>query len=210
MTRIGIVACEVMQRELEKIINDDPDIVIKKFIDFGNHTYPEKLRAKVVQTIEEIKDKCDIVLVGFGLCQSLRDLSKFVSVDILKPNNDDCISIMLTDERYRGELKKEVGTYFMTPGWCDQGLENLQKNLRINEVAKKRGLNSDFFLKLLFKNYTRVLYIDTGVGNNQEFERKAKEVAKKLKLKFEKTSGSSIILENLLKKAKDSQLSEKS
>jgi hypothetical protein len=194
-----------MQRELEKIINDDPDITVKKFIDFGKHTYPEKLKDKVVQTIEEIKDKCDIVLVGYGLCQSLKDLSKFVSVDILKPNNDDCISIMLTDERYRSELKKEAGTYFMTPGWCDQGLENFQKNLRINEVAKKRGLNSDFFLKLLFKNYTRVLYIDTGVGNSQEFERKAKEVAKKLKLKFEKTSGSLIIFENLLKNAKDFQ-----
>jgi len=203
MTRIGVVACESMRTELEQIIKDEPDVVAKRYIEFGSHVYPEKLRHEVAEAIEEIKNSCDVVIVGFGFCQSLRNLSQLVSAPILMAKNEDCISILLTADKYRQELKKEAGTYFMTPGWCEHGLDGVKRDLHVDEVAKQAGTDPDRLLQLLFKNYTRVLYVDTGTRNARECERMAEDVAKKLKVKFETTTGSLNTLKELFGNAKN-------
>jgi hypothetical protein len=33
--RIGIVACEILKREIEQLAKDDPDIVHREFLDFA-------------------------------------------------------------------------------------------------------------------------------------------------------------------------------
>jgi len=203
MTRIGVVACESMRAELEQVIKDEPDVVAKRYIKFGSHVYPEKLKHEVAEAIEEVKSSCDIVVVGFGFCQSLQNLSQLVSPPILMAKNEDCISILLTGDKYHQELKKEAGTYFMTPGWCEQGLEGIKRDLHVDDVAKQAGIDSDRLLHLLFRNYTRVLYVDTGTENARECEKVAEDVARMLKVKFETTTGSLNTLKDLFSKAKN-------
>jgi hypothetical protein len=199
MIKVGVVACEIMRGELEEVIKDDPHVVVRKYLEFGNHSFPDMLQQEVVKTIEEIKDSCDVVLVGFGRCRGLENLPQLVDAPILMVGNEDCISILLTEDRYHKELKKEAGTYFMTPGWCEQGVVGIKKTLHVEEVAKEREMDSDHLLRMIFRGYTRVLYIDTGIkkDNGLDYEKNAKEMAEKLKVKFEKTSGSLDIIEDL-------------
>jgi hypothetical protein len=202
MKRIGLVACEVLRKEIETLLQDDPSITVIRYLEFGNHVHPKQLKQKVIDTIEEIKDHCDSIIVGFGVCQSLGDLPSCVDIPLVTLDNDDCISILLTKQRYKEELEKETGTYFMTPGWCDRPTDDMFKEFKIQDSALRRGKDPQYFIKLLFKNYKRLLFIDTGVTDKTKYEQTAREVAQMLGLKFEETNGCLTNLKDLLSRAK--------
>jgi hypothetical protein len=100
-----------------------------------------------------------------------------------------------TDVR-RGK-KKEVGTWFMTPGWAEIGAEIVIKELHL-ERARKYGKDPMALAKRLFTHYRRGLYIDTGVGDNDYFLEKVAQFCKDFDLVLEKSAAGSIILDEEL------------
>ena len=104
------------------------------------------------------------------------------------------------------ERLKEPGTFFMSPGWCQVDQHQLFRDFQIEKTALKHGLDEDTLLKLLFKNYTRLLFIDTGVPNPHRFEVRAQALAKRLNLRYEKRSGTLSTLQSLIYRAKQTNL----
>jgi hypothetical protein len=192
-----------MQKELEQLLRNDTAIVAKSYISFGNHIDPKTLKTKVITAIDGLYDTCDAVIVAFGTCQSLTNLADSVSIPIFQLDNEDCISILLTKHQYQKERSIEPGTFFMTPGWCQSYQVSLFKDLHIQEATKKRGIDEDYILRLLFKNYTRLLFIDTGIPNPQQYEVHAQALAQRLNLRYEKTQGTIKTLQSLINKAKN-------
>ncbi len=198
--KIGIVACSIMKRELNKILQTLPQITDVIYLEVALHCYPQKMKEAIKEQILSIKDKVDVIFLGYGYCQSLKGIEDEFNIPIVMPQMDDCIQILMTPQKYASEIRKEVGTWFMTPGWADAGAEMVIKELRADRVIKY-GKNPLEIARRLFVHYKRGLYVDTGVGENGHFISRATEFCEIFNLRLEMTEGTSAILEQHLGKA---------
>lgn len=168
--RIGIVACETFERGLEHLTRDDADIVHKEYLEFGLHEYPEELKKKVVEKVNSLEGKVDAVLLGYGICNSLKDITAKMKVPTVQLVGDDCIGVLITPEGYDRERKKCAGTVYHTPYFAKMNREWTEKKLR-SEMPnyEELGIDVDWYLARLFEAYSRVLFIDDGLGEKEKF-----------------------------------------
>jgi hypothetical protein len=193
MVRIGVVACDMIRRELEMILPEFPEVTEVIWLESALHVYPKRMKETIIQLMNELGERVDAVFIGYGFCQSLKGIETEVTVPVVLPQYDDCIAMLFTPQRYAAEVKKEVGTWFMTPGWAEIGAELVIKELRL-ERARKYGRDPMDMAKRLFTHYRRGLYIDTGVGDNEQFVAMAEQFCRDFNLTLERTSATSGIL----------------
>lgn len=198
--RIGIVACNIMKMELEKALKDfewSNDVV---YLDAALHVNPEKMRERIVEEVEKIASDVDGVFLGYGFCQSLKGIEENCSVPVVLPQVDDCISLLMGPERYAQEVKKEVGTWFMTPGWAEIGAEMVIKELHLDRVVKY-GRDPMDMARRVFQHYRRGLLVDTGVGDWEETVSQARKFCEDFNLDLEETRSNPVLLSEWLAKA---------
>ncbi|MDD1746346.1 MAG: DUF1638 domain-containing protein [Methanomassiliicoccales archaeon] len=149
------------------------------------HQKPEKLREDVIGSLSKVGEKCDSVLLFYGLCgNAFRHVEKETSsspvpVHILRDAKgqivDDCIGCVLggTDE-YLVQLKKSSGTFFLTPMWAANWRELFNK---VQILADPNDIEG---AKYVFKcvGYKKVVKMDTGLGDEEEFERQVDEFSR--------------------------------
>jgi hypothetical protein len=132
--RVGIIACNILQLELEKILNKlqcYPEVI---FLDSALHIEPKKMRSALIEQINEMSERVDVIFLGYGFCQSLHGIEDDCSIPIILPQVDNCISMLLSPGRYSAEVKKEAGSWFITPGWTKVGVEMVIKELHLDRV----------------------------------------------------------------------------
>jgi hypothetical protein len=200
--RIGIIACEILKREIELMTKDDPDIVHREYLEFALHVDSAFLKATVKDKVNALKGKVDAVFLGYAICQSLRDVSKEVSVPTSMLESDDCIGAFITPVEYEKEKRKCTGTWFSSPGWAELGAEGAIKELHLDSM-KDQGYDPMYFMRMLFEGYSRCLYIYTGVENEDQHKAKSEEFAKSLNLRHECRNCDMRVLEKALALAKD-------
>jgi len=200
--RIGIVACDILKREIELMTKDDPDIVHREYLEFALHTDSAYLKTTVKDKVNSLKGKVDAVFLGYAICQSLRDLTKEVEVPTAMLESDDCIGAFITPSEYEKEKRKCTGTWFSSPGWAELGIEGAIKELHLDSM-KDQGYDPMYFLTMLFEGYSRCLYIYTGVDNEEQYKDKSEGFAKSLKLRHECRSCDLRVLERALAHAKE-------
>jgi hypothetical protein len=200
--KIGIIACSIMKRELDRILQTMPEIASVVYLEVGLHCFPQKMKEAIQEQIISIKDKVDVIFLGYGFCQSLKEIESEFDIPIVMPQMDNCIQILMTPQKYASEIRKEVGTWFMTPGWAEGGAEMVIKELHADRVIRY-GKDPLEVVKRLFVHYRRVLDVDTGVGGNGAFIKKATEFCEIFNLKLDKTEGTTAILEQHLQTARE-------
>jgi hypothetical protein len=200
--RIGIIACEILKREIEQLTKDDPDIVHREYLEFALHVDSAILRAKVQEKVNGLKGKVDAVFLGYGICQSLRDIPHALEVPTAMLESDDCIGTLITPIEYEKEKRACVGTWFSTPGWAELGVDGVIKELHLDS-AKDQGYEPMHFLKLLFEGYSRCLYVYTGVEEEGQYLEKSKAFAESLNLRHECRECNLKVLNKALAEAKD-------
>ena len=109
--RIAVIACETFRQELDKVLGDDPDIIYKEYVEFGLHEYPKELRAALIEKVNAWEGRADVVLLGYGTCQSLKDIENELKVPTFKLPADDCIGVLLTPVN-------TIGRGRFAPGRC--------------------------------------------------------------------------------------------
>jgi hypothetical protein len=207
--RIGIIACETFRRELEMIIQGDEDIVHKEYLEFGLHEYPEELKKAVVDKVNSLEGKVDAVLLGYGICQSLKDITKKMRVPTVQLKEDDCIGVLITSEEYERERKICAGTMFHTPAFCEMGEAWFEKDMRkkMSEEQMKdfldQGYDTMWFLRTLFNGYSRTLFIDTGIGDREHYLALSREFAAKLDMRHECRDGTLDVIRDALRRTKE-------
>ncbi|MCC6346669.1 MAG: DUF1638 domain-containing protein [Nitrospirales bacterium] len=206
--RIGVIACDIMQRELEKVLGGAAEVTVKIYLEYALHTEPQKLKELIKEKINAMRDDVDVVLLGYGFCKSLEGIEKELDIPIVMAQCEDCISILLTPEGRAREIEKEAGTYFLSPGWAEFGTEMLIKELHLDRV-RKYGKDPYQVAKTLFTNYKRGLYIDTGVGDNDHYTSRSEEFCKDFNLTLERTVGTTSLLEEMFSECKRIAASEK-
>ena len=89
------------------------------------------MKDTILDRINEMKERVDVIFLGYGYCHSLKGIEEEVDIPVFLPQYDDCIAMLLGPERYAAEVKKEAGTWFMTPGWAEISAEMVIKELRL-------------------------------------------------------------------------------
>ena len=125
-----------MKLELSKLLEGAPEFTEVIYLEIALHCFPQKMKEAIKEQILSIKDKVDVIFLGYGYCQSLKGIEDEFDIPIVMPQMDDCIQILMTPQKYASEIRKEVGTWFMTPGWAEAGAEMVIKELRADRVAK--------------------------------------------------------------------------
>jgi hypothetical protein len=192
---IGIIYCETLKSEILTLADRVPEISHLESMPWGLHIEPDRLLAEVSQQIKRLQDQVKVIVLGYGRCQAMDRLGNDFKVPILRPEAEDCIGVLLGQQRYEEELQRCPGTWFLSPGWTRMGTDFVFHELQLNRIGHKE-IDSLKFARRLLEGFSRALYIDMQVDDDSEaLQPKAQQIAKDLGLRLEETSGSYTLLE---------------
>lgn len=192
--RTKIIACATVIEEMLPLL---PDGIAYEVLDFGLHLTPEKLRAKLQETIDAAGAEADTVILGYGLCSMAVVGLKAARSTLIVPRVDDCIAIFLgSAAAYKTEHAKEPGTYYLTKGWIEVSDTPFEEHKRL---VKQYGLaRADRMIGLMLKHYTRLAFIDTGLYKQEQYRAYTRCAADQFHLRYEEIPGSTALIEKML------------
>jgi hypothetical protein len=186
---LGVICCRVLEREVRAVIRDVPAVTNLEVMEWGLHTRPEFLLETLTERIRSLQNHVDAIMLGYGRCGALDRLPDDFQVPVFHPEGDDCIGVLLGQERYAQALQEEAGTWFLTPGWTEMGMEFIFHELQANRLAEK-GIDPLQVAHRMLKDYTRALFIDMNLGDQERLLKKAQEISEEFHLRLERTEGS--------------------
>ncbi|MGD0826777.1 MAG: DUF1638 domain-containing protein [Desulfobaccales bacterium] len=186
---LGVICCRVLEREVRAVIRDVPAVTNLEVMEWGLHTRPELLLETLTERMRSLQDHVDAIMLGYGRCLALDRLPDDFQVPVFYPQGDDCIGVLLGQERYAQALQEEAGTWFLTPGWTEMGMEFIFHELQVNRLAEK-GIDPLRVAHRMLKDYTRALFIDMNLGDQELLLKKAQEISEEFHLRLERTEGS--------------------
>ena len=197
---IGIITCQVLEKEIKTLIRDNPEVTHLEVMEWGLHVQPDHLLAAVSGQIRQMENEVEAVVLGYGRCQAMNRLPGDFKIPIFRPEAEDCIGVLLGQERYEQEIRKEAGTWFFSRGWTEMGMDFIFHELQVNRLAEK-GLDPLKIAHRMLRNFTRGLYIETGLEDDLRLWPKALEISQEFNLRLEKTGGSLGLLEQTIDEA---------
>lgn len=186
-----VVACNTLKDEINKI-KSDLKIDTKIFwVDSGLHNYPDKLNKKIQETVDQVKDT-DNKLLLFGYCGRSIEGIQTNNSRIIFPAVDDCISLFLGGVEIKEKLQKKADAYYFTRGYLENEY-NIWSEYKycIDKFGKER---SKKLMKRMFKNYKLIRVINTKAYNIEKIIPKTKMIAEEFDLGHEIIEGDLSIL----------------
>jgi len=198
---LAVIYCPVLEKEIKAVIRDVPEMTHLEPMEWGLHIQPDVLLKTVTDRILDLQDNFKAIMLGYGRCQAMDRLPNSFKIPVFYPQADDCIGVLLGQDRYKEELQKEAGTWFLTPGWTEMGMEFIFHELELSRIAEK-GLDPLQLAHRMLKDFTRALYIEMKSGDHgHELLKKALKIADEFNLRLEKTEGSLNLLKETLNQA---------
>ena len=204
---LALVACRVLEAEIEALAGGAPHIVRREFFEIGLHDQPTKLRSLLADAVARAEADPAVrqVALAYGLCGlALVGISPR-RCPLVVARAHDCITLFLgSKERYAARMSEEPGTYWYTPGWNRArrvpGPEREEK-LRAEYSAKFDAEETEALLEMeraAFAQHTTAGYTDLGLPGDGESRRYAERCAKSLGWRFREHAGDSTLLRDLL------------
>jgi hypothetical protein len=192
--RTKIIACATVIEEMYPFMSPDQDYEI---LDFGLHLRPGSLKEALQDAIDTAAADYDTVILGYGLCSMAVVGLKANNCTIIIPRVDDCIACFLgSQDAYLQQQKNEPGTYYLTKGWIEVSDTLLDE---YNRMVEKYGeQTADRLMNIMLKNYKRLVYIDTGIADQEKYRAYALKVAAKFNLRFEEMPGSNELIAKMM------------
>ena len=194
VSRTKVVACATVIEEMLPLL---PEGMTYEVLDFGLHLTPEKLRSTLQETIDAASVEADTIILGYGLCSMAVVGLKAPECTLVIPRVDDCIAIFLgSHTAYKQQASQEPGTYYLTKGWIEVNDTPFAEYKRLTE---RYGLErADRMMKLMFKNYTRIAFIDTGHYEQERYREYARSMARQFELRYEELIGSKALIKKMI------------
>jgi len=127
MNAVGVVACETLYSEVESLV-PDADV---RYVPQEYHEFPISVPsdAEIAERVQAAVDALDaperdrIVVLYATTSDGLRGVSS-AHATLVVSRADDCISLFIrgVEPTTSGEAK-QLGTYYLTPGWIDCGVD---------------------------------------------------------------------------------------
>ena len=189
-----VIACATVIEEVLPLLPED---MTYEVFDFGLHLTPEKLRNKLQEAIDAASAEADTIILGYGLCSMAAVGLKATRCTLVIPRVDDCIAIFLGSRAaYQKQFGQEPGTYYLTKGWIEVSDTPFAEYERL--VEKYGPEQADRMMKLMFKNYTRLAFIDTGHYEQERYREYARRMARQFGLRYEEIPGSTALIRKML------------
>jgi hypothetical protein len=189
-----VIACATV---IEEMLPFMPPDMAYEVLDFGLHLSPGTLREKLQEAVDASCNSFDTLLLGYGLCSMAVIGLSANHCSLVIPRVDDCIAIFLgSRQAYSEQSKKEPGTYYLTKGWIEVADTPFDEYERM--VAQYGQERADRIMKTMLKNYTRLVYIDTGHSDKHAYVEYARKTAAQFNLRFEEIPGSNALVLKLL------------
>jgi len=202
--RIGIIYCETLKSEIHVLAGRIPQITHLKEMNWDLHIEPEELLVEVHRQIENLQNEVDVIVLGYGRCQSLDQLGDNFTVPVLRPEAEDCIGVLLGQKRYEAEIENTPGTWFLSPGWTRMGTEFVFHELQLSRIGHKK-IDPLKMARRMLDGFSRALYIDIPhCGELEDLRSKAQKISDDLGLRLEETRGSLSLLEKVVLQALNS------
>jgi len=188
-----IIACATVAEELRHLGVPEERMTV---LEFGLHSYPDRLKTELQAAIDAVEGECDLLL-GYGLCSYAAVGLRSDTHRLVIPRVDDCIALFLGSRaEHMRVLHEEPGTYYLTKGWVEAQEGTFQEYARLVErYGEARAMR---VARAMLANYTRLALINTGNYRMEEYREYARETAGFLELRFEEIPGSNRMLTMLL------------
>lgn len=191
---VKIIACATVIEEMLPLL---PANTPYEVLDFGLHRVPEKLKSALQKAVDSAGEEAETVVLGYGLCAMAVVGLRASNCTLVVPRVDDCIAIFLgSRDAYQAQARQAPGTYYLTKGWIevnDTLLDEYERLLeRYDEARAKRMMH------LMLKHYERLVYIDTGLQEQEKYQAYAQRVAAEFDLKFEEIKGSNALVRQMI------------
>ncbi len=186
---VCIIGCQVMEQELRTLAQYYPQVTRISILPWGLHIEPDRLLHEITRQIRAVEMEHQAVMLGYGNCQTLDRLPDEFKIPVYSPEGDDCIGVLLGQDRYRRELLKNAGTWFLTPGWSRLGLDFIFRELQGHSLAQ-RGIAPEVAARRALKDFNRALLIKTGCGDLNRHRAQARAIAEIFGWTMDETSGS--------------------
>ena len=190
-----VLACVVMEKEITRFQNGKVEF---KFFDYGLHRTPENMAKTLQREIDQASEEdYDRIILGYGLCSNGIVGIHSKEKQLIIPRIHDCISLFLgSRESYTEQAKQNPGTYYLTAGWIENGETPISK---FNSYAKSYGdETARWVLHEEMKNYTRIVFIDTGTTDPGPYREIAHRNADFLGISYEEIKSSSKLFKELI------------
>jgi hypothetical protein len=199
---VGVICCKVLEKEIKELVRHVPEVTHVEVMEWGLHIRPDRLLETLCRQISLMENRVDAVMLGYGRCQALDRLPRDFAVPVFYPEGEDCIGVLLGQDRYERELKQTAGTWFLTPWWTELGMEFIFEELQVQRMAEK-GYDPLPLAHRMLEGFIRALLIDMQLKGSEAIKEKALAIATKFGWKLEKVEGSLIRLKQTLYQAVD-------
>ena len=194
---IVIVACRVMEPELEKARDHDSRVEIR-YLDQGLHRTPETMADLIQPQVDEAAQNAVRIVLGYGLCSNGIVGVKAGPQGLLIPSCHDCIAFFLgSPEAYGKAFEERPGTYYLTPGWVSErkdplGIVEDDYTARVGREMAVWAMEEEL------KHYTHISLINTGIGDLGPLRERAKENARFFEKKYKEVQGNLTFFRKLI------------
>lgn len=189
-----IIACRVVIEEILPLL---PEGVDYSTLDFGLHVNPDELKKAIQEEIDASNNAKGTILLGYGLCSRAAVGLRSENCALVVPRVDDCIGIFLgSREAYLKQIYREPGSYYLTKGWIEAGDNPFGL---YNQMVERYGTEkAEWLIKRMLKNYTRLVFINTGQYEVDHYREYSKRMASRYGLRFEEIHGSTALVAKMI------------
>ena len=188
-----LIACATVIEELLPLM---PPQLIYEVLEFGLHSNPERLKNSLQASIDSSPSNIKTVLLGYGLCSHAAIGLKSETCTLVIPRVDDCISIFLGSvDQYHRQQHQEPGTLYLTKGWIEAGNPLNDHAEMVRRYGKKKA---EFLLNKMIRHYKRLVFIDTGNYELEQYRIRSQEMAERLNLRYEEIKSTNSLARKLL------------
>ena len=191
---IKVIACEVMQAEIEKLMPiPERDF---EFVSMDFHLYPQKLKVELQRLIDASQNYQKIIL-AFGLCGGAANGLISKTSELIIPRVHDCISIFMCSDICRAcDFQSEIGTFYLSNGWMITEKSILADYRRIyDRLGEKKAKR---MLEKMYDGYKKVLFIETSAEPKDEVIEQSREIAKLFEAEYVTVKGESGFIEKII------------
>ncbi len=211
--RFRMIACEVSQREVCVAAARSRNVIDLDFLPKGLHDVgSERMRGLVQAALDAPRGKCEAVLLWYGLCNNGL-CGVRAAVPMVAPRAHDCITLLLgSRERFRRYFDANPGTFYKSPGWIERDTDpndnpaSITARLKLSrdprELSERYGEENAGYLAPViadwFKHYRKLAFINTGVGDVEDYRARAGKFAAERNWEYEEQKGDPGLLDRML------------
>lgn len=173
---VGVVACEIMEAEIEAVTRLF-DTIETHYLDQGLHRTPSQMSGRIQEIVDRLDNYVDRIVLGYGLCSNGIVGVQARSKEIIVPRCHDCIGFFLgSPQAYLDDFYSRPGSYYLTPGWIAEKKDPLAI-IEEDYVPRYGRETAEWAKKEELKHYTHIVLVDTGVADVEPMRRVAQKNA---------------------------------